>query len=321
MRYLEVIVFFRVAMNSDQEYEMNKPKPNAVDFKKLLDRIKIWAVQAMFSDDELLEELVLKGGNAMALVHKISARSSVDLDFSLKQDFGGDISKIGERISGVLSETFRANGYEVFDFKMLEKPKAISDDMKHFWGGYGLEFKLASADVFTQYSANLEELRKRAINLGEGPKFLIDISRFEYVGGKQRVDFDGYVIYVYSPEMIVCEKLRAICQQMPEYGPIIKRDRAGTARPKDFVDIFVLMDVLKLDFTTETVRETLVSMFAMKKVPLEFLGKVPDSYEFHLAGFSSVKDTVASDFQLEAFDYYFKYTLALIDQLKPFWYK
>lgn len=47
----------------------------------MLDRIKILAVQAMFSDDDLLEQLVLKGGNAMALVHQISARASVDLDF------------------------------------------------------------------------------------------------------------------------------------------------------------------------------------------------------------------------------------------------
>ena len=61
---------------------MNKPKPNPEGFRKLLDRIKIWAVQAMFSDDELLEELVFKGGNAMALVHKISARSSSTYFFS-----------------------------------------------------------------------------------------------------------------------------------------------------------------------------------------------------------------------------------------------
>lgn len=300
---------------------VNKPKTSPEDSKKLLDKIKVWAVQAMFSDDELLEQLVLKGGNAMALVHHISARASVDLDFSLRQDFAGDIAKVEARIFSALSETFRANGFEVFDFKMVEKPQAISDDLKHFWGGYGVEFKLAAADVYAEYSANLETLRRRAINLGQGTKFLIDISRFEYVAGKQLVDFDGYVIYVYSPEMIVCEKLRAICQQMPEYGPIIKRDRAGSARARDFVDIFVLMDALKLDLTTETARETLVAMFGMKKVPLKFLGKVPDTYEFHLADYSSVKDTVSPEFQLKEFDYYFRYTLALIDQLKPVWHE
>lgn len=300
---------------------VNKLKTSPEDFKKLLDRIKIWAVQAMFSDDELLEQLVLKGGNAMALVHQISARASVDLDFSLRQDFGGDIAKVEGRISQALADTFRSNGFEVFDFKMVEKPKAISDDMKHFWGGYGVEFKLVAAAVYAEHSTDLETLRRRAINLGQGTRFLIDISRFEYVAGKQLVDFDGYVIYVYSPEMIVCEKLRAICQQMPEYGPIIKRDRAGSARARDFVDIFVLMDTLKLDLMTETARETLIAMFEMKKVPLDFLGKVPDTYEFHLAGYASVKDTVSPEFQLKDFDYYFKYTLALIDQLKPVWHK
>lgn len=300
---------------------MSKPKTGPEEFKKLLDKIKVWAIQAMFSDDELLEQLVLKGGNAMALVHQISARASVDLDFSLRQDFGGEVAKVESRISRALSDTFRSNGFEVFDFKMIEKPKAISADMKPFWGGYGVEFKLATSAVYAEHSADLETLRRRAINLGHGTRFLIDISRFEYVAGKQMVDFDGYVIYVYSPEMIVCEKLRAICQQMPEYGPIIKRDRVGSARARDFLDIFVLMDTLKLDLTTESARETLVAMFEMKKVPLDFLGKVPDTYEFHLAGYSSVKDTVSPDFQLKDFDYYFKYTLALIEQLKPVWHK
>jgi predicted nucleotidyltransferase component of viral defense system len=286
---------------------------------QLLDRIKIMAVQAMFSNDDLLEELVLKGGNAMALVHQVSARASVDLDFSLKQDFGDDIAGAQSRIEKALSETFRASGYEVFDFKMLEKPKAISEDMRHFWGGYAVEFKLATAAVFAEHRDNLEALRHRAVNLGRGPKFLIDISRFEYVDDKQPAELDGYMIYVYSPSMIVCEKLRAICQQMAEYGPIIKRGRAGSARARDFVDIFVLVDTLKLDLGTEKAHQILRSMFEVKKVPLGFLGKVPEVYEFHLAGFPAVKATVEPGFDLKDFRFYFDYTLKLIDSLKPVW--
>ncbi len=38
---------------------------------------------AMFSDDELMEMLVLKGGNAMALFYSEYSRASIDLDFSL----------------------------------------------------------------------------------------------------------------------------------------------------------------------------------------------------------------------------------------------
>jgi predicted nucleotidyltransferase component of viral defense system len=80
------------------------------DAMPLLDQIKTWAIQAMFSDDDLLEQLVLKGGNAMALVHRISARASIDLDFSLQQDFGENLKEVAARISGMLSERFRSNG-------------------------------------------------------------------------------------------------------------------------------------------------------------------------------------------------------------------
>ncbi|HYW55806.1 MAG TPA: nucleotidyl transferase AbiEii/AbiGii toxin family protein [Polaromonas sp.] len=298
---------------------MKKAGVKASEAAALLDRIKILAVQAMFSDDELLEQLVLKGGNAMALVHQVSARASVDLDFSLKQDFGHDVADAEARIHKALTETFRASGHEVFDFRMIEKPRAISEDMRHFWGGYDVEFKLASAEVFAEHRDDVEVLRRRAVNLGLGTKFLIDISRFEYVDDKQPVDFEGYMIYVYSPVMIVCEKLRAICQQMPEYGPIIKRDRAGSARPRDFVDIFVLMDTLKLDLTTDKTVQILKSMFEVKKVPLAFLGKVPEVYEFHRAGFAAVEATVTPGFDLKEFRFYFDYVLALIDKLKPAW--
>jgi hypothetical protein len=299
---------------------MNKPKAAPQD-PNLLDRIKGLAIQAMFSDDELLEELVLKGGNAMALVHKISARASVDLDFSLKQDFGEKLEDVKARISHALSDTFRANQFEVFDFRMVENPKCITEDMKTFWGGYGVEFKLVTAEIHGQHSSNIDMLRKLAINLGQGPKFLIDISRFEYVADKQDWDFEGTTIYVYSPLMIICEKLRAICQQMPEYGPIVKRDRAGSARPKDFVDIHVLAHALDLDLTGEQMQRVLTSMFEVKKVPIQFLGEIKRTYDFHFTGFVAIKDTVSPDFFLESFDVYFDYVLALVDQLKPVWDK
>jgi hypothetical protein len=299
---------------------MNTPKVAPQD-PKLLDEIKGLAVQAMFSDDELLEQLVLKGGNAMALVHRISARASVDLDFSLKQDFDEDLGHVEARIKTTLQETFRANRFEVFDFKMVEKPKTITDDMKDFWGGYAVEFKLVTAEIYARHSGEIDTLRKLAINLGQGPKFLIDISRFEYVADKQDWDFDGTLIYVYSPLMIVCEKLRAICQQMTEYGPVIKRGRPGSARPKDFVDIHVLAHSLEMDLAGEQMRRVLTSMFEVKKVPLSLLGLIPATYDFHLTGFAAVADTVSPDFDLKGFDVYFNFVLKLVDQLKPVWDK
>jgi len=223
------------------------------------------------------------------------------------------------RIEATLVRTFREGGFEIFDFRMVEKPDTLSDDMKHFWGGYGAEFKLVTAADHATHKGDIDALRKRAINLGQGTRFLIDISRFEFVEGKQLHEVDGTVIYVYSPAMIVAEKLRAICQQMPEYGPIVRRSRAGAERARDFVDIHVLVNGLGIDLLHARNQRILRSMFAAKKVPLRFLGKIRHTYDFHVAGAAAVKDTVAPDFDLKDFRVYFDYVVALVDRLKPLW--
>lgn len=296
-----------------------KPKNVIAGEAQLLEKVKRWGVQAMFSDDELLDELVLKGGNAMALVHRLSARASVDLDFSMSHDFSDGIEAVQARIEKALTTTFRENGFEVFDLKMAEKPLAITEDMADFWGGYAVEFKLIAADLFKLHSPDIELLRRHALSIGQGKKFLIDISRFEYTLGKQEVDFDGYRIYVYSPEMIVCEKLRAICQQMPEYGPIIKRSRAGSARARDFIDIHVLVDTLKLDLTSEKNKQMLARMFELKKVPLSFLGRISEYADFHRADFPAVQATMVAGANVSDFDFYFNFTQDLVNSLKPLW--
>ena len=74
----------------------------------------------------------------VALVHRLSTWASVDLDFSMHHDFPNGIDEVKGRINKVLTETFQENGFEVFDFKMLETPVHISEDMADFWGGYGV---------------------------------------------------------------------------------------------------------------------------------------------------------------------------------------
>jgi len=49
--------------------------------------IRRTTIIALFADDELAGMLALKGGNALSLVHGITSRTSVDLDFSITQDF------------------------------------------------------------------------------------------------------------------------------------------------------------------------------------------------------------------------------------------
>lgn len=298
---------------------IKKSTADKTDTGLSLEEIKRVAVTAMFADDELFDNLVLKGGNAMNLIHRLGSRASIDLDFSMQHDLPEGVDKFCSRVERALSKTFRLYGYEVFDVKMEEKPKAISEDMADFWGGYAVEFKLIPLALYEKYATDINELRKYAVAIGQGKKFLIDVSRFEYTYGKQEADLDGYRIYVYSPQMIVCEKLRAICQQMPEYGPVIKRARPGSARARDFVDIHVLVTSLYLDVTLESTQEILSGMFQVKKVPLELLGRIEAYREFHRPDFPAVLATVNAETKLEEFDFYFEFVLDLVAKLKPLW--
>lgn len=285
-----------------------------------IDDIKRAAITAMFVDNHLFELLVLKGGNALDLIHKLSSRASIDLDFSMKHDVpDGDVDAFCERIEHALAKTFDVLGLVVFDVKMEEKPEQLSSDLADFWGGYAVEFKLVAREIAREFGGNLDELRKRALSLGRGKKFLIDISRFEYIDGSEERDLDGFRIVVYSPEMIVCEKLRALCQQMPEYAAVIRRARASTARARDFLDIFVLMDTLHLDLLSDKNRHLLPEMFRAKRVPMRLLGNLGNFRDFHRAEFPAVSATVKPDVKLEPFDFYFDYVLGVVDRLKPLW--
>jgi hypothetical protein len=157
------------------------------------------------------------------------------------------------------------------------------------------------------------------LQLGRGSKFLIDISKFEYTIGKQQQDLDGYRIFVYSPQMIVAEKLRAICQQMPEYGPVIKRSRAGASRARDFVDIHAIVTRRRIDMSSQDNVSLLSHMFKAKKVPLSLLGYIGKYREFHQMDFQAVRDTVRPGVALKEFDFYFDFVLGLAERLKPLW--
>jgi predicted nucleotidyltransferase component of viral defense system len=63
---------------------------------ELLERLKKLTIIAMVSDDYLMEKLVLKGGNALDLFYGISPRASLDLDFSMPDDFKSNESNSEE---------------------------------------------------------------------------------------------------------------------------------------------------------------------------------------------------------------------------------
>jgi predicted nucleotidyltransferase component of viral defense system len=279
------------------------------------EEIRRLIITALFADDELFEQLVLKGGNALSIVHRLSSRTSLDLDFSMQNDFA-DLEKAKERIFSTLKARFDSAGLVVFDEKLEVKPDLRgAEDAKPWWGGYELKFKLIGKDEYAKWAHQLEKLRIRSLVTGpnETRTFTVDFSKNEYTEGKIQTEIDHYTIYVYTPEMIVVEKLRAICQQMPEYP----HKGRGKPRARDFYDIHRVISTLKIDLYTPENRALLRHIFDAKEVPLSLLENVEKALEFHRPDWDAVRPSVEED--VEEFDFYFGFVLEQIATLKAFW--
>jgi len=125
---------------------------------------------ALFADDELAEMLALKGGNALSLVYGITSRTSIDLDFSMKQDFP-DLPHAKERIFRVLKDRFDSAGYVVFDEKLTPRPRIDGEDLTPWWGGYELNFKLIEKERHEELvRSKPDRLRIEAAVTGPGNK-------------------------------------------------------------------------------------------------------------------------------------------------------
>lgn len=283
-----------------------------------IERIKKIAIVTMVSDDYLMEQLVLKGGNAIDLVYQISGRASLDIDFSMSGDFKKDsIDSIETTIKSLLITTYQQERLVAFDIKLIRKPERIGkiDDME-FWGGYQIEFKVIPKDIFDQYSDNIEVLRRTATVIGPSNRkiFRIDISKFEYCAGKVAKDIDGYTVYVYTTEMIVLEKIRAICQQHPGYRAIVKSHPAS-ARARDFFDIYIITQMFPIDVNSKRTKEFLEASFLSKRVPLNLIHEVASQREFHRTDYPSLRDTVKEGVDLKDFDFYFDYVVDMLDSI------
>ncbi|MFN0169287.1 MAG: nucleotidyl transferase AbiEii/AbiGii toxin family protein [Bryobacteraceae bacterium] len=271
-------------------YEFPVAKQNrspSLDF----DQIRRLTITALFSDDLLFDQIVPKGGNAMTLVHGISSRTSLDLDFSLETDFS-DVEEIRTRAEQALAGRFVPLGLVPFDVKLAPKPAAAKESRSPRWGGYRLEFKVVDDDRYQRLKEDLERLRREAMVTGPNQLkvFSVDFSKWEYTvtatAGKTRTELDSYTIYVYSPQMIALEKVRAICQQMEEYT-LSRTTRAPRAR--DFYDIHTVVTKTGFRFDSAESTELLKAIFAAKEVPLPLMGKISEQREFHRTDWPSVQ--------------------------------
>jgi hypothetical protein len=278
-----------------------------------LSAIRRLIIIAVCSDDVLLETLVLKGGNALNLVHHIGARASLDIDFSMSGDFT-DVREAEQRLARAITDRFDSYGYVAFDCTLVQIPP---EPPSHpHWGGYRAEFKLIEKATFQRLGGDLEAMRRQSLSVGDpqaSRKFRIEISKYEYCEGKEAVEVEDYLCYVYTPAMIAAEKLRAICQQMPAY-PLV---RHKAARARDFYDIYAVVTARRLDLSTREYVDLIRHVFEAKEVPLALLGKIPETRVFHVQEWSAVRDTLGEEDR--GFDFYFDFVVGLLQKLKPLW--
>jgi len=282
-----------------------------------LERIKKLSIIAMFSDDDLMDILVLKGGNAIDIVYGIASRSSLDLDFSIATEFNQvEISSIKSKFEKALNRVFDEAGYRVFDIKFGERPEDSGPDVPHFWGGYRLEFKLIEKTKYAELENDVQRLRLSSVDVGPGTRktYRIEISKWEFCNRKHAAKLDDYTVYVYTPTMIVFEKLRAICQQMPEYSIFLGKSYE-TARARDFFDIHTVVEHFNINLTTSENLNLLKNIFKAKEVPVNLIGNIKEFREYHRPDFIAVENTVKRNIRIKDFDYYFDYVLNKCNKL------
>ncbi len=114
--------------------------------------------------------------------------------------------------------------------------------------------------------------------------------------------------------MIVCEKLRAICQQTPEYAGLVKR--RSQARARDFLDIHDTIRQFRINLTSAPNRELLRDIFRAKRVELALLGQIRKQLEFHRQDWPAVQASVRPGIALRPFDFYFDFVVEIAERLK-----
>jgi len=274
-----------------------------------LEKIKKCTLRALMDDEILIHALVLKGGNALQLAYDITNRGSIDIDFSMENEFSEEeFAKLSSVFDVNLNEHFNQIGYHVHDVKFIEKPK--NGDIPE-WKGYYLEFKLISLDLYKELGGAIEAIRRNSITINEhtnSTKFTVDISAYEHVKNATDKDIDGVILKVYTPEMLLIEKLRAMCQSMIEYKDIVSSARQK-ARARDLYDIHSITESFK---ELNISKELILDIFEAKRVPISYLDNLESLREHYRENWETVKQTILDDPNLQEYDFYFDFVLKLI---------
>ncbi len=273
-------------------------------------------LEGLLEDDVLLEVLVLKGGNALELVYELIDRGSVDLDFSIDGDFA-DLVAIEGRVLDALARRLDRAGLALLDASMRQLPPPDAGPPIPWWGGYRVTFKVIRKELLVAHQHSIEKLRFNSVPVDslQGRTFIIDISKHEYCRDKVRKPIGHGEIFVYTEEMCVVEKFRAICQQHPQYTAIVHR--SARARARDFFDIYAVVTKLSINLQLPENLELFRAIFATKHVPLELLAKIGETRETHRSDWDRLAS--ASPPPAHDYDFYFDFVADEARRLQVLW--
>ena len=238
-------------------------------------------------------------------------RGSIDIDFSMKGDFNkAELQGMDAKIRKIFDATFSKEGLKTFDVKFIHKPK--KGDIPE-WKGYNIEFKTIDKEKYDTLGTD-EARRRNAIKIdvvNQSSKFTIDISAYEYVDDTINFEIDGVVMKVYTLDMILLEKLRALCQTMPKYKTIISTINPNKKRARDIYDICQIYNVVGTRIADK--KELLEEIFKAKQVPLSLLKDMGELRERNKLDW----DTVLADIpeyekgNMKEYDWYFDKVLEI----------
>ena len=267
-------------------------------------------ILAVYSTPSLSKIFFLKGGSALRLFDKQTSRLSLDTDFSVRKDIDNESTSFKDLKSSVIS-SFRSNKLDIIDFKWTRKPNKISKGFPDWWGGWLCEFKLVE---IKHRGKGAETKRKHALipDGANSSRITLDISKHEYCGERRTKTIQGVKIFGYSRELLVTEKIRAICQQHPLY----QYNKSTKNRARDFYDIYELTANTDDDFAKRC-SSLIEKVFKAKEVPLEILTSLweDEFIDKQRTGFDRVKNTVRGE--INDFDVYVEHLRFLVRDIYP----
>ena len=232
----------------------------------------------LYHDGVFNRNILIKGGQAVRIKEDIKHRFSVDIDASVHGEIQNP-SDFFVRFKRSLDNRFRHLHLSVIDFKPVKKPKKPRPDAPSFWTGWLVKFKLLEEENLT-----LDEGRQSILALipdGQvSPQIIVELSEHEYCGSFEKLALkientkQEVNTYWYSTEMLVVEKIRAICQQHPDYP----HRRKPSSRARDFYDIANLIEKKIKDKELESFKKKCVLLidpiFSAKQVDKKIITKI-----------------------------------------------